>query len=54
MNYKELKSLEEKAVSGQYFKPGIVLKLISEIRSLQKANNTWRYSDGMRHPLDMD
>lgn len=34
--------------------PKVILELISKIRRLEKLNNTWRYSDGMRHPLDMD
>lgn len=54
MNSKDLKAIEKRAKARLRTSPEDVLKLVAAIRRLEKSNNTWRYSDGMRHPLDMD
>lgn len=54
MKYKELNRIEKRAKEGRVVYPEDVLKLVAEVRRLEKLANTWCYSDGMRHPLDMD
>lgn len=54
MKWQKLKEIEEQCNRGELIDPEVVLELVYTVRRLDRRANTWRYSDGMRHPLDMD
>jgi hypothetical protein len=54
MKYSKLVEIEKRAKAGEEVTSKEVLALVQEIYRLEKKANTWTYSDGTRHPLDMD